>query len=76
MHAFSVVVVIKIYEAILKLCIVVHLRLSTLVFFIMGEYRHELYFIRGVEGGGGHTMPNRGYFPDCHIDPHALFYLM
>ena len=22
-------------------------------FFIMGEYRHELYFIRGVEMGGG-----------------------
>ena len=46
-------------------------------FFIMGEYRHELYFIRGVEMGGGvHTVTNRGYFPDCNVDPHALFYLM
>lgn len=25
-------------------------------------------------GGGGHTVSNRGYAPDCHVDFHAVFY--
>ena len=38
------------------------LALKHLGFFIMGEYRHELYFIRGVEGGGVTLCQTEGTF--------------
>ena len=40
--------------------------------FVCSETRHP-HLAPGALGG--HTVSNKGYSPDCHINLHAVFYL-